>query len=510
MTTSKNTGTLRHRRRQAFGLLLACSALVGPAAVRAQSLFPSNDSPLPSLSGQQIGTAGTTTITRNAQPATAGQSGSTYGTDTLAGDGTASPNLTTLPATERTLQQDEDELNQPYEQPLDNGAEAIDQQEQPRTPVDPTGIRLGTFMLRPSVNQSVNTEITRESGRKETRDFLATGIRGTLTSDWSRHALTVTGEGTFEHDFAGNRQRKNDPEGRLDADLRLDLSDDTVAHIKGGYGFTREDNDDPNAIGGAAVQSGVNEFDGGLSLQRDLGRIRALAAVDGRRYVYTDAKLSDGTVLNMKDRNRSSIDGRLRLGYELSAALIPFAEIATGHTFYDRKRDASGYERSSRSYALRTGIEFDLGEKLRGEVGTGYQMVRYDDERLDNVGAITFDGNAIWSPQRGTDVNFGLRSTVQDSTTAGQSGWVQYDLTAALAHEMRDNLVARLSGSATFRNFRGGSDGSNITWVIGPGLTWNINRYLDLTGDIEYERTTGDNSSNQNIVRAGVGLTLKR
>jgi len=503
--------------------MLACSALVAPGMANAQTLFPTDSSPLPALSDAQLGTAGTSTLTRNTQ----GPPDSTYFSGArpagsaldLNVDPNADPTTenapvdlrpaTTVPGAAAAAPADAEEQdpNQSLNEPLDAGAEPIDAQEAPRQPGDPTGIRLGSFMLRPSVNQSVNTEITRGDNARDTRNYLATGIRGTLSSDWSRHALTVTGDGVFEHDLSGGN-RKFEPEGTIGADLRLDLADDTVAHITGGYSFSREETDDPNAIGGAETQSGVSRYNGGLSVERDLGRIRGLAAVEGVRSVYSDAKLSDGGVIDMSDRDRTGIDGRLRLGYELSPAIVPFVEVATGHTFYDQKRDNSGYERSSQSYALRTGLQFDLGEKLRGEIGTGYEIVDYEDSRLDEVGAVTFDGQAVWSPRRGTDVNLGLRTTVQDSTTPGQSGWVEYQLTSALAQQMRDNVTGRLTGSTTIRNFDGNSGQDDLTWVAGAGFTWEINRYFDLTGDLEYERTTG--GTEQNIVRAGVGVTVRR
>jgi hypothetical protein len=524
MTTTGKTSLRPHRRLKALGLLLACSALIVPVMAAAQTLFPTESSPLPALPDAQMGTAGTTTITRNTQ----GPPDSTYfsgarppGTaldlnvdpnadptiDPDAGDLRRPSGQATVTANSSAGNEEED-LNRLQAEPLDEGAEPVESQEAPRQPDDPTGIRLGSFMLRPSVNQSINSETTRENGAKATRNYLATGIRGTLSSDWSRHSLTVTGEGVFEHDISGG-DRQFSPEGNIAADLRLDLSDDTVAHITGGYSFTREDTSDPNAVsGGSEDQSGVHQFNGGASVERDLGRIRGLAALDVTRSIYTDAKLPDGSVISMSDRDRTGVDGRLRLGYELSPAIVPFVEVATGHTFYDQKRDNSGYARSSQSYAARTGVQFDLGDKLRGEVGTGYEIVDYEDSRLDSVGAVTFDGRAVWSPRRGTDVNLGLRTTVQDSTTAGQSGWVEYQLTSAVAQEIRDNLIGRLTGSTTFRDFQGGADGDDVTWAAGAGLTWAINRYLDMTGDVEYERSTG--GSNQNIVRAGVGLTVKR
>jgi hypothetical protein len=210
----------------------------------------------------------------------------------------------------------------------------------------------------------------------------------------------------------------------------------------------------------------------------------------------------------MKDRNRTGIDGRLRLGYELSPAIIPFAEVALGHTIYDQRRDSSGYQRSSDNYAGRAGVAFDFGDKLSGEVAGGYEHVAYEDARLKDIDAFTMDGNVSWSPQRGTDVNLGLRTTVQDSTTAGQSGWTEYQLSSALAHQLRDHLVARLTGSATYRDFQTGGQ-NNVTWISGAGLTWSINRYLELTSDVEYERTAGG-GSDQDILRAGIGLAVKR
>lgn len=525
MEDTLKTGTTRQGRRTTIGLIAAVASLSCALPAAAQSIFSNGTSPLTSLPDSQFGTAGTTTVTQGAgtggfttMPGQIGQPQTDPNLDPN-GFATNDPNAPAAgPAPLRPDQQGNadatTDVDQPYEQdlnqPLDPGTAPLDQEqggERPAGADEAPGVRLGTFVLRPSVNQSINTEITKDQGRKDTRNYLATGIRGTLTSDWSRHALTVTGEGVFERNISGS-QNDTDPHARLEADLRLDLSDETTGHIIGRYDFQREDVADPNAIGDASEQAGVHEFGGEASIERSLGRVRGLAAIGATREIYTDAKLSDGAVFSMKDRNRTGIDGRLRLGYELSPAIIPFAEVALGHTVYDQRRDNAGYERSSDSYAGRAGVAFDFGEKLSGEVAGGYERVAYEDARLKSIDAFTMDGNVAWSPRRGTDVNLGLRTLIQDSTNAGQSGWAEYQLSSAVAHQMRDHLVARLTGSATFRDFQG-DGGNNVTWITGAGLTWSLNRYLELTGDVEYERTTGG-GSDQDILRAGVGLTLRR
>jgi hypothetical protein len=501
-------GRTHERRSKALALLLACSALASPALAQTRSVFPAQSGSLSSTSGS---TPASSIYTASGAPA---------GADGTAEDATAPAGLPSEGSTANTDRRTgtvsaadsdqeppyEEDLNQADGQQLDTLGEPIDARDPPRTRVDPTGIRLGTFLLRPSVNQSINTERTKSSGVSTRRDFLSTNIRGALTSDWSRHALTVTGSGTFERNIRGGQSGLR-PEVDIEADLRLDLAGDTEAHVTSGYSFTREEDYDPNAIGGAETQSGIHEYRAGASIQRDFGKIRGLAAVDISRFNYTDAELSNGTALSRKDRNRTGIDGRLRLGYELSPALIPFVEVATGRTLYDLRRDANGYARSSQSYAARTGVEFDLGEKLRGELGTGYEIVDYEDSRLKSLDAFTLDGRVRWSPRRGTDVDLGLRTTVQDSTAAGQSGYLEYQMTAALTHEMRENLVARLTSTTTLRDLQNGQSDETV-WVGGAGLAWAVNRYLDLTGNVEYEHVSG--GSNNSTVRAGVGLTVKR
>lgn len=373
-----------------------------------------------------------------------------------------------------------------------------------------TGIRLGSFVLKPSLSGSLKTQKTKSSGSPAARrTYLETGMRGTMTSDWSRHELSVTGEGQWQKNLKGDLA--TDPRARLDADLRLDLAHETTAHITGGYEIGREDNEDPNAISGASAQSDVQTLRGGVSVQRELGLIRGLIGLDADRTTYSDVTLSDGTHVDLSDRNRNSATLRGRIGYELSPALVPYLQASIGKTAYDHSVDFDGYRRSSVNYALRSGVEVDLGEKLRGEFGVGYEKVTYDDDRLTSIGALTLDGSATWSPRRGTDVTAGLTTAVEDSTAPGESGAVLYRLNSEIAHELRADLVARLSGAISWRRYPSGSLIANATtYNAGSALAYRINRYLELNGSVDYEWTTRRDGTSSDDLTAGIGLTLRR
>lgn len=403
----------------------------------------------------------------------------------------------------------QDEAGQPYAEAENPYEPTVDGGENPQIASQPgqtPGIRLGTFLLRPSISQTINTEKQTNTGGPSRRNYLTTGIRGTLTSDWSRHALTVTGDGAWERNFGSDKDGE-EPRARLEADLRLDLGEETTANLTAGYEFSREDTTDPNALTGASVQGGEHRFTAGASIERDFGKLRGLAALDLSRTVYTDAKGLNGQPISLSDRDQKAANLRGRIGYELSPALIPFLELNAGTTKYDRRLDNSGYARSSNSYGAKIGTEVDLGEKTRGEAAIGYLRKQYDDDRLAAIGALTLDGELNWSPQRGTNVNLGLRTMIEDFAGGPQGGWISYRLDAGLTHELRSNLVARLTGQVVHRTFPSSDIENAVEYTAGAGLTWGLNRYLDLTADVSYQWTPVYDSSE---LRFGAGLVLKR
>jgi hypothetical protein len=214
---------------------------------------------------------------------------------------------------------------------------------------------------------------------------------------------------------------ETEPELRINSDLRLDLSGDTVANLTAGYSFERESNSDPNAIDGASAQSGVHGFTGGARVTRDFGLIRGTIGADLQRETFSSATLANGTKLVMSDRNYTEGTLTGRIGYELSPALIPYLEASVGKSIYDDKRDQQGYARSSSTLGGRAGMEIDLGEKLRGDLGIGFTRATFEDSRLAAIEAVTIDGSVFWSPRRGTDLRLGLRSEIEPSTTANES-----------------------------------------------------------------------------------------
>ena len=371
------------------------------------------------------------------------------------------------------------------------------------------GFSFGSLTLRPTLDQRVVHESVRYGPTRTSRTYSQTTLSGTLESDWSRHQLNVDGSGTWQKNLSGTGTET--PSANINARLNLDLINDITGVLGAGYSYSRESRTDPNAISGATTQAGVHELRASIGLEKNLGLLRGSTTLEVTRKLYGDATLADGTSVLLNDRDTLGAELTARIGYEISPALVPFVEGTVGREKYDQRVDSTGAQRSSKTYGVRAGAEVNFGEKLSGEFAAGYVLRNLDDANLADISGLTLDGDLTWSPLRGTNVNIGLTTTLESATTAGQSGAVVYELDSTLSQQIRSNLVARLGATAGYRDYDSGSGrGNQRSYGASAGLTWSINRYLDLEADASYERTREPGGTDEETARIGLGLKLRR
>ena len=368
------------------------------------------------------------------------------------------------------------------------------------------GIRIGSFILRPSVTQQIAHDIEQDDSSRTERTYSRTVLRGELESDWSRHQLRIYGEQVIDKTISGDGPE--DPQTLANMDLRLDLSDNTTANLEVDYEFGRESQSDANAVADAFAQSDVHDFAASASLTHVFGSWLGTATIEGGRSTFGDAQLSDGTIVTQSDRNENDYTVTLRGGINMGSANLPFVEGDYGQIIYDDTLDQNGFARSSRTYGIRAGTAFDFGEKLNGEIAVGYAQRDIDDPRLAPIKGLTIDGFTNWSPRRGTNVVLGLSTSLEDSTTADESGSIYYAATTEVTHQLRDNLSANLSTLIGWRDYME-QLGDQTVYGVGAGFTWWVNRRFGFEGGIAYEKTVTHGGGDSDEFFAGVGVTLR-
>lgn len=349
----------------------------------------------------------------------------------------------------------------------------------------PIGIRAGTFILRPRIEQGIGwTSNASSSAGGESSTYSETGLRLNAITDWSRHSANVDADLNWRKSVSG--EWIDEVEGGIAGELRLELGHDFNLRTTAGYRVREESASSPSAIAGVEDRPLRHTFDGSLGLSKDVGKVRFGVTGALARNIYDDAKLTNGTTVSQGDRDSTLATARLRVGYEISPALRPFVEAEAGRRFYDEKQDGLGYERSADRYALRTGVELDLREKLTGEASIGWLTERPDDGRLENISGFTAAGRLAWSPVRGTTVELNGSTEVEGTTAAGESGSLLYAGSLAVIRDLRSDLTGRAALGVQLRDYANSSGRDTTTWGE-ASLTWWMNRYAGITGRARHE-----------------------
>lgn len=380
-------------------------------------------------------------------------------------------------------------------QKLDPGAErtASIEGQKKKAEDDPfaaTGVKWGSFVIRPTIEQGLTATSNGDSSNAGKSALLSeTALRFSASSDWRENSAVINGYGLFRETVSG--YPVHNEQGRIEGQLNVDLDNELRAIAKLGYEAVPESASSPDAIAGVSTQPLRQSLDGSLALEKQAGKMQYTVTGAVAHDFFGDAKLSDGTSLSQKDRDSTLYTATLRTGYEISPALTPFTEIEAGRRTYDQRIDNEGFERSSTRLGARAGLELDMGEKLSGEFSAGWLREAVDDERLDAISGATVNADLKWSPERGTTIGLTGRTTVEPTTSAGESGDILYSGRLTGERLIRANLTANAALGLDWRDYVG-IDGHDRILSAEAGLTWWLNRYAGLTTRARTEKLTSN------------------
>lgn len=396
-------------------------------------------------------------------------------------------------------------------QKLDPGAERTDaiegQKKKPEDdPYAATGIKVGSFLLRPTLEQGVTVTSNADSSSGGKSAVLSeTALRFSAASDWRENSAVIDGYGTFRNSISG--QKINEGRGRIEGTYNVDLDNELRATAKLGYEIAPESASSPDAIAGVTSQPNRQTIDGSLAIKKDVGKLSFALTGAVSHDIYGDAKLTNGTILSQKDRDSTLYTATLRTGYEISPAITPFAEVEVGRRAYDLRHDSGGFERSSTRLGARAGVEVDMGEKLTGEFSAGWLREAIDDKSLEANAGPSVNADLKWSPERGTIIGLTGQTTIEGTTAANESGDILYSGRLTGERQIRADLTGNAALGLDWRNYTG-SDGHDMTLSAEAGLTWWLNRYVGLTSRARTEKLTS-NLPGRNYVANSIYLGLK-
>ena len=381
------------------------------------------------------------------------------------------------------------------------------------SPYSALGIRIGTFNLFPVLTQSIGSTTNAELARDGSSAFFSqTDARLTAVSDWSLHELRGEVGGTYLAYFDSSADDL--PTFDASLELRVDHGNDFTSRFGIGYDLTTESAESDNLTVPPPLmvveRPNVHQLNGFAEVEKRAGSFSASMRGSITETIYEGAALSDSSNLSQGDRTNTLYEIQARAGYELSASFQPFVEASVGARQYRQEIDRNGNRRDSMLYALRTGVEFDRGEKLNGEISVGYATEQFEDSAIDDLNGLTVDASINWSPQRLTTFTATAQSVFTGSTNANESGSVTYAMSLNAVHDLRPNLSLNARVLASLRDYD--DAGRQDRLLQGQlGAEWRLNRTAAVIATVGHEiQDSTDNGSSYDATTARVGLRLQR
>jgi hypothetical protein len=351
-------------------------------------------------------------------------------------------------------------------------------------PYEALGIRAGNFILYPSLETAVGYTTNGQgvAGSPETALGAVTPELRAV-SDWARHEATFSMRGTYETYADDSVDDK--PTADIEGTLKLEHNEEWATDLAAAYHYREQELSDPNTPGGLDEPPPVHEFVGSADTRGRFGR--SVVEWGGRvdRTIYEDGT-SGGVPVDQSDRDETEIGGRLRYGFAVTDVTTPFVEARLSREQYDQTVDNNGFERSAWIYGLRGGISYQSWPVLTAELAVGYAKAAPDDDALQSLETLTFDGWLTWMPTELTTVRFNTYTDFSPTSDPASSGSVVHDASVDLDYEWRDNVTLGALAGVNYERFKG-LEREETTYRLGADATWKVNRNIWLTGGYLHE-----------------------
>ncbi len=370
---------------------------------------------------------------------------------------------------------------------------------------EPLGIRVGTFLLFPSLEVTGGWTDNVEGARGgKAGGLYRIKPEAILRSDWTRHQWETTLRGSYTG-YPGSDQA-DDPNFSTTTTVRIDARDSTTVDLEAGYTLDRESESSADVAPGTKTTSLVHQLRGAAAVTQEFGRLAVTGKGSIDRTIYTGGSRIGGGSLDSKARDNSLYTTSLRTTYEVTSAFKPFVEGTLLERVYDTERDASGYRRGSSGYELKTGATIDLGAKIHAEGALGWHHEELRDSRFDPLEGLIAEASVVWSPSRLTTVTLSGETTFEPTTMSSSAGSTEYSGSFKIAHSLRRNLEVDGGLGLAFRTYQGLNE-NDFTTTGTLGLAWSLNRNVALTARYDYEDLRSDRrgaSYTSNSIEVGV------
>ena len=344
-----------------------------------------------------------------------------------------------------------------------------------RPDYDAMGVRTGSFLFYPSltIGETYNDNIFAAETNTEADFVTDVSTQLSLVSTWSRHELILNA--SVDAAFYAENDDENVVDWGVGATGRIDIVRDSSIDLEASYDHLTEDRGSANATG---VQADPTEYDllyGLVAINHRFNRVSLRASGTYSDYDYANGTLIGGGVSFQDDRDRTDMVGTVQVGYDISPDTNVFLRGSINERDYDLGVPAATVDRDSDGYEIVAGVDFGITSLASGEIYAGYQAQDYSDTSLDTIGGLAFGIDVKWYVTPLTTVRALASASVEETVSAGASGYLSNSFGLGVDHELMRNIIASADVTYATDDYEGITR-KDKTLTLDFGVDYLINR----------------------------------
>ncbi|HKQ43993.1 MAG TPA: outer membrane beta-barrel protein [Rhizomicrobium sp.] len=254
-----------------------------------------------------------------------------------------------------------------------------------RPPYDAPKLELGSFMLAPSVEQSLTgADNIFASDRVRVGDVVSTTSEDLkIQSQWSRHSLN--GHVHFSQEFYKDHASEGANMFGAEGGGRFDISNNATLALEVGFVQQPQKRNSPQADIASRDRPIYNTLSGAIGYNQDWNLLRNQIRVEVTKTAYiADAQAG---------RSATELRYHDRLSFAANAYVWPFVQA----TYATRNWLRDGGTRNFDTVTAMAGFRTEITDLVDAEFGAGILRQNYRHEKFDTLVRPAFSGQVIWN-----------------------------------------------------------------------------------------------------------------
>jgi len=360
-------------------------------------------------------------------------------------------------------------------------------------------VQLGAWQLLPGIELEEKYDSNIYATPNDEKDDFITILkpRLSLQSDWSVHEIKFEAGGDFG--FYGDYTDENYQDYYIRNSDRFEIVRDTFLIAGALYQHAHEPRSSADNIYSSAEPITYDLLSGTLGFERSLGIISL--RVDGRidDITYDDSDMIGGGYIDNSIRDRTVVDGGIRLGYKPMEGSEAYFKARMNETSYDDSTKYGGPDRDNSGFEISAGLSKTISDLWVFDAYLGYAPSDYVDDSLEDISggdAVILGASVLWNPTALTSVIGSLNRRTYQTTESGASAQIDTSLSLSLQHKLTQSIILDAGLGYSNQNYAGASREDDF-YNAGLGASYFFTSLISVRGSYGYQERDSTSDSNE-------------